>query len=194
MLWDFTAMGGSRSTIKPIGVAVIAKHRDSRLSSPVTGHIPYSRLTWMARTSNCLPPHVTSPPYSRLAQRLTPTRAARIPDSARFDHTFKLLTPTRSDKGPNTIDPSTSHVPFARRARLLHPTRTARMLHEVCLNVLSVFLRPGQPHWLSPWCRRPKTRLGRHFTSYVSSAQAGPTLADSNRYLEGVPTWRAFQL
>ena len=38
-----------------------------------------------------LAPHVTSPPYSRLAQRLTPTRVARIPDSARFDHTVKLL-------------------------------------------------------------------------------------------------------
>ncbi len=38
-----------------------------------------------------LAPHVTSPPYSRLAQRLTLTRVARIPDSARFDHTVKLL-------------------------------------------------------------------------------------------------------
>ncbi len=33
--------------------------------------------------------HVTSPPYSRLATRLTPTRMAWIPDSARFDHTVK---------------------------------------------------------------------------------------------------------
>ena len=45
MLWDFTAMGGSRSTIKSIVDAVIAKHREARLSSPVVGHMSYSRLS-----------------------------------------------------------------------------------------------------------------------------------------------------
>jgi hypothetical protein len=39
MLWDFTAMGASRSTLKSVVDAVIAKHRDSRLPSPVEGHM-----------------------------------------------------------------------------------------------------------------------------------------------------------
>jgi hypothetical protein len=38
-------MGGSRSTIKSIVDAVIAKHRESGLPSPVTGHMSYSRLS-----------------------------------------------------------------------------------------------------------------------------------------------------
>ena len=45
MLWDFTAMGASRSTLKAVVDAVIARHRDTRLESPVSGHLSYFRLT-----------------------------------------------------------------------------------------------------------------------------------------------------
>ena len=45
MLWDFTAMGASRSTLKSIVDSVIARHRDGNLPSPVTGPAAYSRLT-----------------------------------------------------------------------------------------------------------------------------------------------------
>ena len=45
MLWDFTAMGASRSTLKSIVDSVIARHRDARLPSPVSGHMSYFRLT-----------------------------------------------------------------------------------------------------------------------------------------------------
>jgi hypothetical protein len=39
MLWDFSAMGCSRSTLKAIVDAVIARHRDVRVDSPVSGHM-----------------------------------------------------------------------------------------------------------------------------------------------------------
>ena len=45
MLWDFTAMGASRATLKSIVDAVITRHRDARLPSPVEGHLSYFRLT-----------------------------------------------------------------------------------------------------------------------------------------------------
>ncbi len=44
MLWDFSAMGGSSSTLKAIVDAVIARHSDARVDSPVSGHMTYSRL------------------------------------------------------------------------------------------------------------------------------------------------------
>ena len=44
MLWDFSAMGSSRSTLKAIVDAVITRHRDARVDSPVSGHMTYSRL------------------------------------------------------------------------------------------------------------------------------------------------------
>ena len=45
MLWDFTAMGASKSTLKAIVDAVIARHRAGHLPSPVAGNMAYSRLT-----------------------------------------------------------------------------------------------------------------------------------------------------
>ena len=45
MLWDFTAMGASKSTLKSIVDSVIARHRTGRLPSPVSGALAYSRLT-----------------------------------------------------------------------------------------------------------------------------------------------------
>ncbi len=44
MLWDFTVMGASRSTLKSIVDSVIARHRDGNLPPPVTGPAAYSRL------------------------------------------------------------------------------------------------------------------------------------------------------
>jgi hypothetical protein len=44
MLWDFTAMGASKSTLKAVVDAVVARHRAGRLSSPVSGPMAYSRL------------------------------------------------------------------------------------------------------------------------------------------------------
>ena len=44
MLWDLTAMGASKSTLKSVVDSVIARHRDAHLPSPVTGHMTYSRL------------------------------------------------------------------------------------------------------------------------------------------------------
>ena len=45
MLWDFTAMVASRSTLKSIVNTVITSHRDGHLPSPVTCLASYSRLT-----------------------------------------------------------------------------------------------------------------------------------------------------
>ena len=45
MLWDFTAMGASRATLKAVVDAVVARHRAGRLPSPVSGPMAYSRLT-----------------------------------------------------------------------------------------------------------------------------------------------------
>jgi hypothetical protein len=45
MLWDFTLMGSSNSVLKSIVDAVVARHREARLPSPVLGLLSYSRLT-----------------------------------------------------------------------------------------------------------------------------------------------------
>ena len=45
LIWDCTAMGASRSVLKAVVDAIIARHRDARLDSPVTGHMGYNRLT-----------------------------------------------------------------------------------------------------------------------------------------------------
>jgi len=45
MVWEFTAMGGSRAVIRSILDAVIARHRDSGLSSPLAGPMEYTRFT-----------------------------------------------------------------------------------------------------------------------------------------------------
>ena len=58
MLWDFTAMGAFRSTLKSIVDAAIARHRDSRdghLPSLVTGPAAYSRLTRCLGSLLCTP-------------------------------------------------------------------------------------------------------------------------------------------
>jgi hypothetical protein len=44
MLWDFTAMGASKSTLKAVVDAVVARHRAGRLQSPVSGPLAYSCL------------------------------------------------------------------------------------------------------------------------------------------------------
>jgi hypothetical protein len=44
MLWDFTAMGASKSTLKAVVDAVVARHRAGRLPSPVAGPMAFSRL------------------------------------------------------------------------------------------------------------------------------------------------------
>jgi hypothetical protein len=44
-LWDFISMGASKSTLKSIVDAVISRHREHKLPSPVTGHMSYFRLT-----------------------------------------------------------------------------------------------------------------------------------------------------
>lgn len=44
MVWEFTAMGGSRSTIKSVLDAVISRHRDVGLPSPLQGHLSYTRF------------------------------------------------------------------------------------------------------------------------------------------------------
>jgi hypothetical protein len=44
MLWDFIAMGASKSTLKSVVDAVNARHRAGQLPSPVSGNMAYSRL------------------------------------------------------------------------------------------------------------------------------------------------------
>jgi len=44
MLWDFTSLGASNSTLKSIVDAVVSRHREARLPSPVQGPLAYSRL------------------------------------------------------------------------------------------------------------------------------------------------------
>ena len=44
MFWEFTAMGGSSSTLRSVLNAVIARHREVGLPSPVSGHMEYTRL------------------------------------------------------------------------------------------------------------------------------------------------------
>ena len=41
MLWDFTTLGATNATLKSIVDAVIARHRDARLPSPVSGALAY---------------------------------------------------------------------------------------------------------------------------------------------------------
>jgi hypothetical protein len=45
LLWELTSLGASNSTLKSIVEAVVARHRDARLQSPLQGHLSYSRLT-----------------------------------------------------------------------------------------------------------------------------------------------------
>jgi hypothetical protein len=51
MLWDFTAMGASKSTlrVKAVVDAVIARHRAGQLPSPISGNMAYSRLAALPR-------------------------------------------------------------------------------------------------------------------------------------------------
>jgi hypothetical protein len=44
MLWDFTAMGASKSTLKSIVDAVLSRHRAAGATSPLSGPMAYSRL------------------------------------------------------------------------------------------------------------------------------------------------------
>ncbi len=50
MLWDFTSMGSSKSTLKSIVDSVIARHQDAQLPSPVSRHMSYFRV----RLTHCL--------------------------------------------------------------------------------------------------------------------------------------------
>jgi hypothetical protein len=45
LLWEFTSLGASNSTLKSVVNAIVARHRDARLPSPLQGHLSYSRLT-----------------------------------------------------------------------------------------------------------------------------------------------------
>jgi hypothetical protein len=45
LLWELTSLGASNSTLKSVVDAVVARHRDARLQSPLQGHLSYSRLT-----------------------------------------------------------------------------------------------------------------------------------------------------
>ncbi len=44
MLWDFTSLGASNSTLKSIVDSVISKHHEAQLQTPVPGHRGYHRL------------------------------------------------------------------------------------------------------------------------------------------------------
>ncbi len=44
MLWDFKSLGASNSTLKSIVDAVVTRHRDANLPSPVHCPLAYSRL------------------------------------------------------------------------------------------------------------------------------------------------------
>ena len=44
MLWDFIAMGASKSTLKSIVDAVISRHCAAGNSSPLSGPMDYTRL------------------------------------------------------------------------------------------------------------------------------------------------------
>ena len=44
MLWEFTTMGASKSTLKAVLDSVIARHRSANLPSPVAGGMAYTRL------------------------------------------------------------------------------------------------------------------------------------------------------
>ncbi len=45
LLWEFTSLGASKSTLKGVVDSIISRHRDARLHSPIQGHMPYTRLT-----------------------------------------------------------------------------------------------------------------------------------------------------
>ena len=45
MLWDFTSMGATKSTLKSIVDAVISRHREAQLPTPLTWPRSYLRLT-----------------------------------------------------------------------------------------------------------------------------------------------------
>jgi hypothetical protein len=45
MLWEFTPLSSSNSTLKSIVDSIVASHRDARLPSPIQGHMSYTRLT-----------------------------------------------------------------------------------------------------------------------------------------------------
>ncbi len=45
MLWDFITLSATHATLKSIVDAVIARHRDAQLPSPVSGNMACQRLT-----------------------------------------------------------------------------------------------------------------------------------------------------
>jgi hypothetical protein len=45
MLWDFITMGATHATLKSIVDAVLSRHREAHLPSPVSGNLAYQRLT-----------------------------------------------------------------------------------------------------------------------------------------------------
>jgi hypothetical protein len=45
LLWDFTSLWASNSTLKSVLDAIVARHRDARVASPVQCHLAYPRLT-----------------------------------------------------------------------------------------------------------------------------------------------------
>ena len=45
LLWEFTSLGATNSTLKSIVDAIITRHREAQLPSPLQGHTSYSRLT-----------------------------------------------------------------------------------------------------------------------------------------------------
>ena len=45
LLWEFTSLGATNSTLKSIVDAILTRHREAQLPSPLQGHTSYSRLT-----------------------------------------------------------------------------------------------------------------------------------------------------
>jgi hypothetical protein len=45
LLWEFTSLCASNATRKSVLDSIISQHRESRLPSPIQGHMSYTRLT-----------------------------------------------------------------------------------------------------------------------------------------------------
>jgi hypothetical protein len=83
-------MGASRSVLKSVVDSVIARHRDARLPSPVSGHMSYFRLT------RCLGRLLGSQhPHNRF---IAPSRPSRS-DQAVNAHTTRAPAPPLSHQG-----------------------------------------------------------------------------------------------
>ena len=89
MLWGFITMGNTHATLKSIVDAVIARHHEAHLPSPVSGNLAYQRLTGcLARDLGTQHPHKMGVTRGMVVRLLR----ARHPDLLSFRNSLVMCT------------------------------------------------------------------------------------------------------